>query len=154
MPRAGAGPAQADFEPRWPSALAVLVASVLYASLPSQIISASHRSMIFRVLVPALELALLLPLAVATPHRRVDESGRRRRMLAITLIAVVSLANTVSLGFLLHFLLTAGSAVHGRVLLLCGRRDLVDERDRVRALVLGARRRRAACAAARAEGAA
>jgi uncharacterized membrane protein len=39
-------------------------------------------------------------------------------MAAIGLIAIVSVANAVSLGFLLHFLLTAGSAVHGRQLLL------------------------------------
>jgi uncharacterized membrane protein len=98
---------------------AVLVAMALYASLPGRLISESHDSTVFRVLVPALELALLLPLAVATPHRHVNESGHRR-MAAIAMIAVVTVANTVSLAFLLHFLLTAGSAVHGRQLLLSG----------------------------------
>ena len=33
----------------------------------------------FRFLLPALELALLIPLAVAAPHRQAVESGRRRR---------------------------------------------------------------------------
>jgi uncharacterized membrane protein len=97
--------------------VAVLVAMSLYVSLPGQVISPGHGSLIFRILVPVLELALLVPLALAAPHRHVNESGKRR-MLAIVMIAVVSIANTVSLAFLLHLLLTGGNAVHGRQLLL------------------------------------
>src|SRR5947208_15344850 len=75
------------FEPRWPAALAVLAAIGLYASLPSKLISDEHASGLIRFVVPALELALLIPLAVTAPYRHVNESGRRRKA-AITLIAV------------------------------------------------------------------
>jgi uncharacterized membrane protein len=116
-----AKPAQghADFEPRWPAVLAVLVAIALYASLPDEIISGAHATNVFRFGVPLLALALLIPLAVTAPHRHVYESGRRRA-LAIALTAIVSLANVTALGFLIHYLLVGGPAVHGRQLLLGG----------------------------------
>jgi hypothetical protein len=46
----------------------------------------------------------------------VYESGKRR-MAAITLTAIVSLANIASLGFLVHELLYSGATLHGRQLL-------------------------------------
>ena len=103
-------------ESRWPSAIAVARRDGALRSLPSGIISASHGSTIFRVLVPARA-------RVASPARGRDDppAGQRIGPAAddpITLIAVVTAANNVSLGFLLHFLLTAGSAIQGRVLLL------------------------------------
>jgi len=96
----------------------VLVAIALYASLPSEIISDSHGSTFFRVIVPALELALLVPLAVTAPHRHVYESGRRR-MAAIALTAIVSVANIAALVFLIHYLVS-GQNVQGKPLLLGG----------------------------------
>src|SRR5438034_5528237 len=57
------------FEPRWPAALAVLAAIGLYASLPSKLISDEHASGLIRFVVPAFELALLVPLAVTAPYR-------------------------------------------------------------------------------------
>ncbi len=107
-----------DFESRWPATVSVLVAMVLYISLPSKIISGSYGSTFFRVLVPALELALLIPLAVTAPHRHVYESGRRR-MAAIALTAIVTLANVAALLFLVHYLVS-GEDVKGRQLLLGG----------------------------------
>jgi len=104
------------FEPRWPSVVAIGVAIALYISLPDTIISDSYGSGAIRFIVPVLELALLIPLAVAAPHRHVYESGRRR-MAAITLTAIVSLANIVSLGFLIHVLLYSGATLQGRELL-------------------------------------
>ena len=92
------------FEPRWPSVVAIGVAIALYVSLPDTVISDSYGSGAIRFVVPVLELALLIPLAVAVPHRHVLESGKRR-MAAITLTAIVSLANIASLGFLVHELL-------------------------------------------------
>ena len=118
-PPANPAQGQADFEPRWPAVVAVLVAIALYASLPDRIISGAHASNVFRIVVPLLALALLIPLAVAAPHRHVYESGRRRA-LAIALTAVVSLANVTALVFLIHYLLVGGPAVHGRQLLLGG----------------------------------
>src|SRR6478609_1039806 len=88
-------------EPRWPSSVAVLVAVALYALLPKEIVSGSFGGYVVRFAAPVLELALLVPLAVTTPHRRVNESGRRRKV-AIALIAVISAANIVALGFLVH----------------------------------------------------
>ncbi|HEX4518794.1 MAG TPA: hypothetical protein VH063_04340 [Gaiellaceae bacterium] len=105
-------------EPRWPSVLAVLVTIVLWSSLPNRIIS-DYGSSAVRFVIPVLELALLIPLAVAAPHRHVNESGRRR-MAAITLTALVSLVNVAALLFLIHYLLDAGSTVLGRQLLLAG----------------------------------
>jgi uncharacterized membrane protein len=89
----------------------------LYVSLPAEIISGSHATTIVRIVVPALELALLIPLAVTEPHRHIYESGRRR-MVSLALTAIVSVANMVSLGLLIHFLIVGGNSVHGRQLLL------------------------------------
>jgi hypothetical protein len=68
------------FEPRWPSVVAIGVAIALYVSLPDTIISDSYGSGAIRFIVPALELALLIPLAVAAPDRlRPLVLGARRR---------------------------------------------------------------------------
>jgi uncharacterized membrane protein len=109
--------ARSTFEPRWPAALAVLAAIALYATLPSKLISNQHASGLFRIVVPAFELALLVPLAVAAPHRHAEESGRRRNA-AITLIAIVSIANVATLAFLIHFLVKSGGAGEGKQLLI------------------------------------
>jgi uncharacterized membrane protein len=105
------------FEPRWPAALAVLAAAALYATLPSRIISGEQASGLIRFVVPGLELALLVPLAVTAPHRHVEESGRRRTA-AVALTAVVSIANVATLVFLIHFLFKTGGAGEGRQLLI------------------------------------
>jgi uncharacterized membrane protein len=115
---AAAEPRQ-DIEPRWPAVVCILIAMALYVSLPSEIISGSHATTVFRILVPLLELALLIPLAVTAPHRHVYESGKRR-MASIALTAIVTLANIAALCFLIHFLVTGGSSVHGKQLLLGG----------------------------------
>jgi hypothetical protein len=111
------GTALPTSEPRWPSSVAVLVAIGLYVSLPSQVASGSYGGYVLRYLAPVLELMLLIPLAVTAPHRHIYESGRRRK-LALAMIAIVSLANVVALGFLVHYLLGTSGAVHGRQLLL------------------------------------
>jgi hypothetical protein len=105
-------------EPRWPSVVAVLITIVLWSSLPNQIIS-DYGNQAVRFVIPVLELALLIPLAVTTPHRHVNESGTRR-MFAISLTALVSLVNVIALLFLIHYLLDAGPSVLGRQLLLAG----------------------------------
>jgi uncharacterized membrane protein len=100
------------FEPRWPSALAVLGAVALYLTLPNQLVIGPPW---VRYVVPALELAVLIPLAVTAPYRHVEESGFRRKV-AMTLTAMISIANAVSLFFLIRHLLY-DSTVHGRTLL-------------------------------------
>jgi len=99
-------------EPRWPSALAVLAAVGLYATLPNILVPGPSW---VRFVVPVLFLAVLVPLAVTAPHRHVEESGARRRA-AMTLTALITFANAVALAFLVHQLVYV-SGVAGRTLL-------------------------------------
>jgi uncharacterized membrane protein len=95
-------------EPRWPASLAVAVALALYVVLPDQLIIRP------RWLIPALEGALIVPLTLTRPYRRADEE-RIVRVLAVGLIALINLANVVSVGLLVQKLL-AGTAAKGRIL--------------------------------------
>ena len=99
-------------EPRWPSALAVLAAVGLYLTLPDELVPGPSY---VRYIIPLLELAVLVPLAVTTPHRQVNESGARRRA-AMLLTALISVANALALAFLIHQLLY-GAGIGGRPLL-------------------------------------
>lgn len=54
-------------EPRWPASAAVLVALALYWFLPEKLTFGPNW------LLPALELALLVPLSIAAPNRCQDE---------------------------------------------------------------------------------
>jgi len=100
------------FESRWPSAIAVVGAALLYLTLPNQLVLGPP---FVRYLVPALELALLVALVVSAPHRHANESGLRRKA-AMTLIGLISVANALALFFLVRHLLY-GSGVQGRTLL-------------------------------------
>jgi uncharacterized membrane protein len=102
----------ATSESRWPSSIAVVVALILYVSLPDQL------TMGPRWLVPVLELALLFPLMVVAP-RRVQQEASVRRAEAIVLIAIINAANVASLALLVHSLTIAtGSKATGLQLLL------------------------------------
>lgn len=90
-------------EPRWPASLAALVALVLYVVLPDKLIIGP------RWLIPALELALVLPLTLTNPYRVAKEAAHIRA-LAIALIGLVNVANIVSVGLLVHYLLYGGKA--------------------------------------------
>ena len=103
-------------EPRWPATVAVLVAMALYATLPATVIAGEQIGTFFRFFVPALELALLIPLAVTAPHRMAIESGRRRKA-ALVMTAIVSFANITALVCLIAVLLNPDSSIHGRDLL-------------------------------------
>ncbi len=69
-------------------------------------------------LEPALEGVALAGLMIASPHPRLRHSPLRRR-LSLTLIAVVSAANAVSLVLLCHYLLQGGRS-SGRALIGSG----------------------------------
>jgi len=97
-------------EPRLPAAIAVLLAVGLYSLLPSQLLLGP------RIVVPALEILLFVPLVVANPRRMTRESRNLRR-LAISLILVIALANAVALLLLVRQLVT-GRASEGTTLLL------------------------------------
>ncbi len=68
-------------------------------------------------LLPALEVLLLLALAISTPMEQVRH--KTRRTLALALTGLVSAANIVSLGLLVHYLLHGGKQ-HGRPLIGSG----------------------------------
>jgi hypothetical protein len=98
-------------EARLPAALAILVAVGLYAALPNRLVLGP------RYLVPALELALLIPLLMVNPRRMNRENVWLRRT-SITLVLVIAATNTAALLLLLHALLTVHSADLGSRLIV------------------------------------
>lgn len=60
-----------------------------------------------RWLAPGLEALLVIALALASPRRRARHF-KRRRAVVLTLIALLSLTNAVSLALLCHYLVTGG----------------------------------------------
>jgi uncharacterized membrane protein len=103
---------QSMTEPRWPSALAVVLSAVLYLTLPSSLVVGP---VWVRYVVPGLALAVLVPLLITAPHRHAAESQMRRRA-AMTLAALISIGNALALFFLVRQLLY-GTGVTGRTLL-------------------------------------
>ncbi|GAC1570627.1 MAG: hypothetical protein NVS3B18_03010 [Candidatus Dormibacteria bacterium] len=97
-------------EPRWPASLAVVAALALYLILPDRLVVGP------KWVVPALEVALLLPLTITTPHRHRAET-RFGRLTSLLLVALINAANVGSLVLLVHFLL-AGGKTDGRELIL------------------------------------
>jgi uncharacterized membrane protein len=102
-------------EPRWPSVLAVLLALALYVSLPQEMSTHAGVAAALRYIVPAVELALLAPLALGAPHRHAAEPAVRRKT-AIVLTAVLSATNLFALALLVTRL--SDGSVTGRPLLL------------------------------------
>jgi hypothetical protein len=98
-------------EARLPAAVAILVAIALYAALPNRLVIGP------RFLVPALELALLIPVLLVNPGRMTREDAWLR-WLSIGLLGVIAATNTSALGLLLHELLTAKSKGLGNTLIL------------------------------------
>jgi hypothetical protein len=97
----------------WPAQLCVLGAILLQIRLPGKLTAGPPW------LLPALEGALLIGLAISTPRGRVDEDHPGRRRLAIALIALVNAANVISLYLLAHELLHKHIS-SGRPLILAG----------------------------------
>jgi hypothetical protein len=85
-------------ESRWSASFAVVAAILLYVTLPERFTLGPVW------LFPALEVALLIPLAIAVPRRHARET-RWHRAASITLVALVSAANVASLVLLLIGLL-------------------------------------------------
>jgi len=97
-------------EPRWPASLAVLIAAALNYALPGKFTLGPPW------LVPVIELAVLIPLSFAAPNRLPRET-RGSQIAAIVLIAIVNVANVVSLYLLIRLLLFAAKDVTGIELL-------------------------------------
>jgi len=97
-------------ESRWPALIAVAVAVALQLLLPNRVIQGLGN----RALIPALEGALMVVLLIVNPgHISREES--RLRIVGIALIALISIANVVSLTELIHALLY-GARTTGRPL--------------------------------------
>ena len=93
-------------ESRWWAAMAVVAALLLQIRLPEKLTIGP------RYLLPALEMALLVPLVVANPSR-FSRSSRDTRWLSVTLIAIVNADNIVSLALLIRRLLHGGQLSSG-----------------------------------------
>jgi uncharacterized membrane protein len=97
-------------EPRWPAALTVAAALVIYLTLPPNL----HLGP--RLLIPVLEALILLPLMITRPLRHHDES-RPARAAAIALTSLVTVANLVSLVQLVLGLIDGDLHLPGRSLI-------------------------------------
>jgi uncharacterized membrane protein len=97
-------------DPFWPAQITALATIVLYVTLPEKLTLGPTW------LLPSLEALLFVGLVVAMPNPAMQYSPRRKH-LAVALIAVVSVANLVSLYLLVHFLLQGGKAGGHRLIL-------------------------------------
>ena len=100
-------------EARWPAQLAILVAIALQLVLPTTLIE----NLGPRWLVPTFEGALGLALIIVSP-RRITRESKGIRVAAIVLIALINIANAVSLGELIEALLYRTNAIAGRPLIV------------------------------------
>jgi hypothetical protein len=90
-------------EHRLPPVLAILVAGALYGSLPDSLLIGP------RLLIPALEAALLVTVVVTNP-RRLTKETRFSRYASLGLAGLVLVTNLVAEGFLVHHLVTASKS--------------------------------------------
>jgi hypothetical protein len=90
-------------DPYWPAQLSVAAAICLNLVLTEKVTIGPTW------LLPSVEGALLLALVVVAPTRATTHSISRRRF-AMLVIGFVSLANLVSLGLLIHYLINGGKA--------------------------------------------
>jgi uncharacterized membrane protein len=104
--RAAAWGLSARHEPRWPATAAIVAALALYLALPARYVALQASG--GRWIIPALEVAMLVPLQFRTPHRHIEES-MQGRIASIVIIALVNLANVGSLVLLI------GNLLHGKV---------------------------------------
>ena len=118
-------------------ALAVLAAGGLRAALPSQLRSGDAR-WVFVVVV----VGLLVILIIGDPGR-IDRDSASLRLLTGTLIGLISAVNAVAAVRLVAGIIGAVKLQHRRQRPAGQRRrDLAQQRDRLRPVVLGSRPRR------------
>ena len=104
---------QADRIVYWPALLCVLAAMLLQIRQPGKLTAGPQW------LLPSLEGALLIALAVVTARSDAELARRSRRRMAAGLVALVTAANVVSLSLLTHELLHKAIS-SGRSLILAG----------------------------------
>jgi len=103
-------------DPLWPGQLSVLAALVLYLALPPKLTIGPNW------LLPSAELVLLASLVLAVPPR--GSTAKRRRRLALGIVLLVTVANLVALGLLVHYLIAGGHArgadlINGGLVIWC-----------------------------------
>jgi hypothetical protein len=96
-------------ETRFPAAVAVIGAIVLYAALPSHLLIGP------RYVVPGLEVLLFVPLVLANP-RRMSRQNRHLRRLAIVLVLLIAVSNLAALVLLIRSLVDGQATAGGQLL--------------------------------------
>ena len=99
-------------DPFWPAQLTVAAAIALNLTLADRVTVGPTW------LLPSVEGALLVALVIIAPSRAASHTRQIRRF-ALGVIGLVSLANVVSLGLLVHYLVNGGKA-GGHALILSG----------------------------------
>ncbi|MFI8086613.1 hypothetical protein ACIF6L_38215 [Kitasatospora sp. NPDC086009] len=97
-------------EARLPAVLATLVAMLLYLVLPEQLL------FLPRFVLPGLGVLLLIPLIAVNP-RRMTRQNHFSRIASLTLVALIGISNLVSLGLLVHAMVTDKAQEGGPLLL-------------------------------------
>ena len=97
-------------EMRWPASLAVVIALLLYVTLPQRLTWGPVW------LIPVIELALLVPLSIAAP-RRVPNEASWLQIASMSLIGVVNISNIASLVLLVEALVHGNMATGSQLLL-------------------------------------
>jgi hypothetical protein len=92
----------ADGDPLWPAQLSVAVAIALYLALSGRVVVGP------RWVFPAIEGLLLVALVVVAPARASRLGWRHQRGLLWAILGLVTLTYLVSLGLLVHYLITGG----------------------------------------------
>jgi hypothetical protein len=100
-------------EVRLPSACVVVAAIALYALLPEQLILGP------RLVIPALEAALLVALVCVNPYRMTRDNPWARAA-ALTLVGLIAATNTVALVLLLRQLVTTDGSQATQLLMAAG----------------------------------
>jgi len=90
-------------DPFWPAQVAVAIAIALHLALSDKLVIGP------KWLIPAVEGLLLLTLVVITPARVSRVRWRHERGLLRTILGLVTLTYLVSLGLLVHYLVTGGN---------------------------------------------
>ena len=100
-------------EPRWPAALAILVAIALYTLLPNRLLIGP------RFAVPVLEVLLFIPIVAANP-RRLTKQTKVLRRLDIALLLLIAASNATALVLLIDRMVSGSRAGGSNLLLAAG----------------------------------
>ena len=92
-------------DPLWPAQLAVAIAIALQLALSDKLVVGS------KWLIPGVEGLLLLTLVVVAPARASHPRWRHQRGLLWAILGLVTLTYLVSLGLLVHYLVSGGRVV-------------------------------------------